>query len=124
MRGAANERSKTLDEPRASDLEEMDKRRARHFLAEPMSDPSAEDEADYEERIRRLELEARPLDPSAEERVRLRDKVVAYAESFLEGIGGRPAFVTPEAEDSALYDSPISEGPTDPDEALDLLTVA
>jgi aromatic-L-amino-acid decarboxylase len=121
MRGAANERSKTLDEPRASDLEEMDKRRARHFLAEPTSDPSAEDEANHEERIRRLELEARPLDPSAEERVLLRDKVVAYAESFLESIGGRPAFVMPEGEDSALYDSPISEGPTDPDEALELL---
>ena len=121
MRGTADERSKTLDEPRVPDLEEMYEQRARHFLAEPMSAPSAEDEAGYKKRIKQLELEAGPLDPGAEERVLLRDKVVAYAESFLEGIDGRPAFVMPEGEDSALYDSPISEGPADPDEALDLL---
>jgi len=110
-----------MDEPRVPDLEEMDERRASHFLAEPMSEPSAEGEADYEERIRRLELEAQPLDPGAEERVLLRDKVLAYADRFLEDIDGRPAFVVSEGEDSVLYDSPISEGSTNLDEALHLL---
>jgi hypothetical protein len=32
----------------------------------------------------------------------LRDKVVAYADSFVEGIDGRPIFVVSEGEDSAL----------------------
>ena len=86
-----------------------------------MNEPSAEYQQGYEERIRRLGLEAQPLDPDTAERVRLRDKVVAYADAFLEGIGRRPAFVVSEGEDSALYDSPISEGPTDPDEILELL---
>jgi aromatic-L-amino-acid decarboxylase len=110
MRGAANGRSESMDEPRAH-----------HFLAKPVSDPSAQDEADREERIRRLEHEARPLDPGAEERALLRDKVVAYADAFMQDIDGRPAFVVSGGEDSVLYDSPISEGPTDPDEVLDLL---
>ena len=99
----------------------MDEPRAHHFLAKPVSDPSAQDEADREERIRRLEHEARPLDPGAEERALLRDKVVAYADAFMQDIDGRPAFVVSGGEDSVLYDSPISEGPTDPDEDLDLL---
>src|SRR5918997_1655905 len=109
--GAATERSVTMDE-----------RRTRHFLAQPMSDPGAEGEVNYEERIRCLELEARPLDPGAEERIRLRDKVVTYAEAFMESLASRPAFVLSEGDDSALYDSPISEEPAaDPDEVLDLL---
>ena len=100
----------------------MDERRTRHFLAQPMSDPGAEGEVNYEERIRRLELEARPLDPGAEERIRLRDKVVTYADAFMESLASRPAFVLSEGDDSALYDSPISEEPAaDPDDVLDLL---
>jgi glutamate/tyrosine decarboxylase-like PLP-dependent enzyme len=110
-----------MDEPRVPDLEHTDEQPARQFLSKPMSDPGAEDEVDYEERIRWLELEARPLDPSAEERGLLRDKVVAYADAFMDDLAGRPVFVVSEGEDSALYDSPISEGSTDPDEALDLL---
>jgi glutamate/tyrosine decarboxylase-like PLP-dependent enzyme len=86
-----------------------------------MDEPSAEYREGYEERIRRFQLEAQPLDPGAEERVLLRDKVVAYADGFLEGIDGRPTFVMPEGEHSALYDSPISEGPAQTDEVLDLL---
>jgi glutamate/tyrosine decarboxylase-like PLP-dependent enzyme len=75
----------------------------------------------YEERIRRLELESQLLDPGTEERILLRDKVVAYADAFMEGIDGSPAFVVPGGEDSVLYDSPISEGSTEPDEVLSLL---
>ncbi len=86
-----------------------------------MDGSSAADQKSYEERIRQLELQARPLDPDVGERVRLKDKVIAYADSFLEAIDGRPAFVMSEGWDSALYDSQISEGPTDPDEVLGLL---
>src|SRR5918994_4723483 len=86
-----------------------------------MGEQSAGDEVGYEESIRRLEREAKPLDPDAVERVLLRDKVLAYADRFLEDIDGRPAFVVSEGEDSVLYDSPISEGSTNLDEALHLL---
>src|SRR5918998_233224 len=86
-----------------------------------MDDPSIEYQQGYEERIRRLELEARPLDPGPKERALLRDTVVAYADSFMERIDGRPTFAVSEGEDSALYDSPISEESTDPEEALNLL---
>jgi aromatic-L-amino-acid/L-tryptophan decarboxylase len=86
-----------------------------------MGEQSAENEVGYEESIRRLEREAKPLDPDAVERVLLRDEVVAYADRFLEAIDGRPAFVVSDGEDRVLYDSPISEGPTDPGEVLDLL---
>ena len=61
-----------------------------------MGEHSAEDEVGYEESIRRLEREAKPLDPDAVERVLLREKIVAYADRFYEGIDGRPAFVVPE----------------------------
>ena len=86
-----------------------------------MDEPRTEKQHDYEQRIRRLELEARLLDPGAEERVLLRDKVVAFADRFLERIDEMPAFIMSEGEESALYDSPISEGSTAPDEILELL---
>ena len=47
-----------------------------------MNKPSAEYQQGYEEKIRRLELEARSLDPGPRERSLLRDKVVAYADSY------------------------------------------
>jgi glutamate/tyrosine decarboxylase-like PLP-dependent enzyme len=83
--------------------------------------PSAERQQGYEEKIRRLELESRPLDPGPKERALLRDKVVAYADRFMERIDGRPTFAVSQGEDGALYDSPISEESTDPEEALNLL---
>jgi aromatic-L-amino-acid/L-tryptophan decarboxylase len=86
-----------------------------------VNEPSAECQHGYEEKIRRLELEARPLDPGPKERALLRDKVVAYADSFMERIDGKLAFAVSQGEDGALYDSPISEESTDPDEALNLL---
>jgi aromatic-L-amino-acid/L-tryptophan decarboxylase len=110
-----------VDESGVPDVEKLDERGVRRFLAEPMFDQSAENEAGYEAKIRQLELEAQPLDPGAEERVLLREKVVAYADAFMEGLAGRPALVVSEGEDSVLYDSPISEGSTSPDEALALL---
>jgi hypothetical protein len=62
-------------------------------LATTSQDVDAEYRGNYEERIKRLELEAHPLNPGSEERVILRDKVAAYADSFVEGIDGRLAFV-------------------------------
>jgi hypothetical protein len=62
----------------------------------------------HDEKIRQLdELETRPLGPSAEARALLRDEVVAYAADALQkvGGGGRPPFVMPEGEDSALQDA-------------------
>ena len=47
-----------------------------------MNNRSAEYQQGYEEKIRRLELEARSLDPGPRERSLLRDKVVAYADSY------------------------------------------
>jgi aromatic-L-amino-acid/L-tryptophan decarboxylase len=114
-------RSEKMDEPRVPGREEMDERQSPRFLEEPILDPRAEKEAGYEEKIKRLELEARSLDPGSEERTLLRDKVVAYADGFMKAIDGKPAFVVTGGEDSALYDSPISEGPTSPDEILSLL---
>src|ERR687889_2562119 len=86
-----------------------------------MNKPSAEYQQSCEEKIRRLELEARSLDPGPKERALLRDKVFAYADSFMERIDDRPTFAVSEGEDGALYDSPISEESTDPDEVLNLL---
>ncbi|MDQ3862432.1 MAG: aminotransferase class I/II-fold pyridoxal phosphate-dependent enzyme [Actinomycetota bacterium] len=86
-----------------------------------MDEPGAVYQADYKERIKQLELEARPLDPGTEDRALLRDKVIAFADEFLEGIDGSPAYVVPGGEDSTLYDSPISEGPTDAEVVLNLL---
>lgn len=86
-----------------------------------MGEPRAEVRQGYEERIRRLELQARPLDPGAEDRAVLQKKVAALADAFLEDLDRRPTFATSAGEDSALYDSPISEGPTGPDEVLGLL---
>jgi aromatic-L-amino-acid decarboxylase len=86
-----------------------------------VNEPRPECQQGYEEKIRRLELESRPLDPGPKERALLRDMVVAYADNFIERIDGRPAFLVSEGEDAALYDSPISEEPTDPDETLNLL---
>ena len=73
-----------------------------------MDEPSAENLTGYKESIKQLELGAHPLDPDAEERMLLRDKVVAFADDFLEGLDSRPAFVMFEDENSVLYDSPIS----------------
>lgn len=86
-----------------------------------MDEPSAENLAGYKESIKQLEFEAHPLDPGAEDRMLLRDKVVAFADDFLEGLDSRPAFVMFEDDNSVLYDSPISEESTHPDETLDLL---
>jgi aromatic-L-amino-acid/L-tryptophan decarboxylase len=99
----------------------MDKREARSSRAGPVTEPGAEVGTDLTERIRRLELESGPLDPGAERRTLLRDRVVAYADGFMEDLDRRPVYVASDDAADALYDSPISEGPMDPDEVLELL---
>ena len=99
----------------------MNEREVRRFPARPMDEPYTEDEPDYTERLKRLELQSRPLDPGSEGRNRLRDKVVAYADGFMEGLDRRPVYVASDDGGGALYDSPISEGPMDPDAILRLL---
>jgi hypothetical protein len=64
---------------------------------------SAEYQQSCEEKIRRLELEARSLDPGPKERALLKDKVVAYADSFIEHMDGKLAFAVSQGEDAALF---------------------
>jgi aromatic-L-amino-acid decarboxylase len=99
----------------------MDEREARSSRAGPVTEPGADVGMDLTERIRRLELESGPLDPGAERRTLLRDRVVAYADGFMEDLDRRPVYVASDDAADALYDSPISEGPMDPDEVLELL---
>ena len=99
----------------------MEEREVRRFPVGPAAEPDTEDQPDYTERLRRLDLESRPLDPDAEGRLHLRDKVLAYADGFMEYLDRGPAFVASDGEDSTLFDSPISEEPMDPDTVLDLL---
>jgi glutamate/tyrosine decarboxylase-like PLP-dependent enzyme len=73
------------------------------------------------ERIRQLEKLSRPLEPDAGERSLLRDKVVRYAEAFLDDLPRRRAFQATDDQGIGILDSPISEEPDDPDRLLDVL---
>ena len=97
----------------------MNEREARRFPAGSVTEPEAR--TDYTDRLKRLEHESRSLDPGAEARSFLRDKVVDYADGFMEGLHRRPVYVDSDDQRGALYDSPISEEPMDPDEVLRLL---
>jgi aromatic-L-amino-acid decarboxylase len=99
----------------------MNEREARRFPAGSVTEPEGEDRPDYTDRLKRLERETRPLDPGDEGRIFLRDKVVAYADGYMEGLDRRPVYVASDDERGALYDSPISEEPMDPDAVLELL---
>jgi aromatic-L-amino-acid decarboxylase len=72
-------------------------------------------------RIRALEAQARPLDANAEERARLRDPVLHYAETFLDGLPAAPAFVRNAGTGKPLLDRPIREEGYDLSELLPLL---
>ena len=99
----------------------MKEREARSFPTGPLIEPDGEDRPDQTERIRRLEQESRTLDPGAEGRISLRDSVVGYADGFMEDLDRRPVYYASGDVGSALYDSPISERPMDPDAVLELL---
>ena len=99
----------------------MNEREAHRFPAASMTGPNGEHRPGYTERLRRLEQESRPLDPGVGERRLLRDKVVAYADGYMEGLDRRPVYDVSDDERGTFYDSPISEGPMDPDAVLELL---
>ena len=99
----------------------MNEREASRFPTGVPTRPFGEDQPNSTERLRRLELASRALDPGPEGRGFLRDKVVAYADGFMEDLDRRPVYVASDDEGGALYDSPISEEPMDPDAVLELL---
>jgi aromatic-L-amino-acid decarboxylase len=99
----------------------MNEREAHRFPSGSVTGPNGEDRADYTERLERLEQESRSLDLDVGERQSLRDKVVAYADGYMEGLDRRPVYDVSDGECGALYDSPISEEPMDPDAILELL---
>jgi hypothetical protein len=98
--------------------EPMDELQARRFQA---TGPGSEDQAGHRERIRQLHLGSLCLDPGAAERAQIREKVVDYADGFMDRLDDGPAFVASQGEGSVLYDSPISEEPMGADEVLELL---
>jgi aromatic-L-amino-acid/L-tryptophan decarboxylase len=68
-----------------------------------------------------LETAARQLEPSPELRGKLREKVIGYAEQFLNSIYEVPAFrITPDMG-AGLLDSPVAEDPIGIDEAISLM---
>ena len=71
--------------------------------------------------INQLESTARLLEPDAAVREQLLQQVLAYADSYLEGIPGAPAYIPRVDNGRALYDSPITDEGIDVDEALRLL---
>ena len=73
------------------------------------------------EKIKQLENIARALEPNAEERQLLRDKVIRYADSFLEKLPHLPAYVATDDKGIGIYGSPISGEPIGMDEALNML---
>lgn len=73
------------------------------------------------DRIKSLEAISRQLEPSHDDRELLTDKVLQYADNFLDRIYDLPAYVTTEDKGIGLYDSPISEKPMDISKVLKLL---
>src|SRR5215210_3261393 len=99
----------------------MNEREARRFPTGQATRQDGDGRPDYAENLRRLELESRILDPAPEGRDFLRDKVIAFADGFMQELDRRPVYVASGDEGDALYDSPISEEPMDPDAVLELL---
>ncbi len=73
------------------------------------------------ERIKHLEKLALALEPNAEERRLLRDKVIHYADAFLEKLPHLPAYAATDDQGAGICDSPITEEPIDIDAVLHLL---
>ena len=72
------------------------------------------------EKIRSLEKSAKLLEPDAPVRALVREKVVAYTETFLEEIDQNRAFHQTEDQGAGLLDSPISAEPIDIEAAVEL----
>jgi glutamate/tyrosine decarboxylase-like PLP-dependent enzyme len=69
--------------------------------------------------LRRLEAQARLLEMDTSQRTQLLEEVVAYSQSFLEGIPGEAAY--DETDGRAIYESPPAEAGMGIGEALALL---
>lgn len=81
-------------------------------------DPSAT--ADLVERIRRVEAVSRRLDPDAAARRAARERVLSYAETFLEGLPGRKAY---EVDKEAARDVrcwPITDEPAAANQVMEV----
>ena len=72
-------------------------------------------------KIRELEHLSRALTPDADERALLLEKVLEYAEAFIQDIPTAPAYIASEDGGRGLYDSPIAEEGIRIDQALALL---
>jgi glutamate/tyrosine decarboxylase-like PLP-dependent enzyme len=72
-------------------------------------------------RIGETEGIARMLEPDGAARAALVEKVVSYADRFLDSIYDVPAYVTTEDKGVGIYDSPISETPLNVDAVLELV---
>jgi len=76
---------------------------------------------DLRQRIHELESVSRRLEPSPADRRHARDRVVEYAETFLDSIESIKAFQVSESKGAGLLASPIAETGTDIGELIDLL---
>lgn len=63
------------------------------------------------ERIRKLEKVARKLEPSARDRKKMRDRVIAHTENFLNNIEKGKAYNITQEKGAGLLRSPVSEKP-------------
>ncbi|TLY33373.1 MAG: amino acid decarboxylase [Ignavibacteria bacterium] len=72
-------------------------------------------------RITETEGIARMLEPGGAERASLVEKIVSYADRFLDSIYDVPAYIPTEDKGIGIYDSPISETPMNVDAVLELL---
>jgi glutamate/tyrosine decarboxylase-like PLP-dependent enzyme len=73
------------------------------------------------EEIRKLEKVSSVLDPDADERRRLRDKIIEYTETFLEGLPRQRSYVDTIDKGIGISNSPITDEPISLDEALALI---
>jgi glutamate/tyrosine decarboxylase-like PLP-dependent enzyme len=73
------------------------------------------------DQIKEAERRARLLEPTAEERLAMRERVIGYAEQFLDHIYDLPAYVTTEDKGKGILDSPILETGGSIEAALDLI---
>ncbi|MBA4312804.1 MAG: amino acid decarboxylase [Chlorobiaceae bacterium] len=73
------------------------------------------------ERIKFLQNIALQLEPSSETRAALLEKIVRYADEFIENIYTIPAYVSTEDKGRGILDSPITENGAEIDSLIDLI---
>ena len=73
------------------------------------------------DRLKEIEEQSRELEPSANERIAAREKVIDYAESFLDSIDSLKAYRVDKEKGRGLLDSPITEEKIDIEQALSLI---